>query len=663
MPLGLDAEEMNTLRGDAQVADTAVRKLLMHYNGDLGNGEGGVKIYPVINSKEALEHQLPRIKYQFPNIGGNNKNLFILNVNALDKNFTGGANHYVGLVIEPTFPRYSVQYIDPLGGKINPAIRESINRFLAGGADITEYRDGLQYAEVRGKEDARTFVKGHNDYDSGPMLVYLMTKAAHDQELPALPDVGDKAATSKDIGRRLRRKFRNELAVPTNLAILSLADLKILSHSDPVVAKVAEKASASAANAVAVMEIDDSKDNITSSEERVAAGVPSSARTNAADWIPRDDPNPSSLIIRKSYNPDMVSRRLDSIARLITGMDTCAAVAFDGEKILYSNNSGKKNDISRRVFKLLSDIATQEMTVEDISRNKAFNDEMNAIAETSAQQMSEEKRRGKAQWKKTFQAILLKDIKKVVGSLAVDSPKQFPEKIIRAFKNPEGHEFVIGKTAISEGKSIRVHAEMAILDKVVGKDSIRVDDQDVRAGRKPFYIGLTMLCCKDCRNAVVAYNEVSAKGKSSGNIGIADDSLFQTVGVRGQHLQQYNNWVPPDFFEHRPAVAAKYQEIKERGQKYNPGGGKVFADDSNSEAEIDVVKRRKLVHIQKIATSPGIRVSSTSRLPAPISMMHSMSSAIAGSNVSPSGIGNFSPATPAGNAGQHVNPRKRRDRG
>ena len=34
---------MNTLRGDAQVADTAVRKLLMHYNGDLGNGEGGVK--------------------------------------------------------------------------------------------------------------------------------------------------------------------------------------------------------------------------------------------------------------------------------------------------------------------------------------------------------------------------------------------------------------------------------------------------------------------------------------------------------------------------------------------------------------------------------------------------------------------------------------------
>jgi len=603
MPLGLDAEEMNTLRGDAQVADTAVRKLLMHYNGDLGNGEGGVKIYPVINSKEALEHQLPRIKYQFPNIGGNNKNLFILNVNALDKNFTGGANHYVGLVIEPTFPRYSVQYIDPLGGKINPAIRESINRFLAGGADITEYRDGLQYAEVRGKEDARTFVKGHNDYDSGPMLVYLMTKAAHDQELPALPDVGDKAATSKDIGRRLRRKFRNELAVPTNLAILSLADLKILSHSDPVVAKVAEKASASAANAVAVMEIDDSKDNITSSEERVAAGVPSSARTNAADWIPRDDPNPSSLIIRKSYNPDMVSRRLDSIARLITGMDTCAAVAFDGEKILYSNNSGKKNDISRRVFKLLSDIATQEMTVEDISRNKAFNDEMNAIAETSAQQMSEEKRRGKAQWKKTFQAILLKDI------------------------------------------------------------SIRVDDQDVRAGRKPFYIGLTMLCCKDCRNAVVAYNEVSAKGKSSGNIGIADDSLFQTVGVRGQHLQQYNNWVPPDFFEHRPAVAAKYQEIKERGQKYNPGGGKVFADDSNSEAEIDVVKRRKLVHIQKIATSPGIRVSSTSRLPAPISMMHSMSSAIAGSNVSPSGIGNFSPATPAGNAGQHVNPRKRRDRG
>ena len=67
--------------------------------------------------------------------------------------------------------------------------------------------------------------------------------------------------------------------------------------------------------------------------------------------------------------------------------------------------------------------------------------------------------------------------------------------------------------------------------------------------------------------------------------------MFQAVGVRGQHLQQYANWTPPGFFERRPAVAEKYQEIKDRGQKYNPGGGKVFADDSNSEPEIDDVKK------------------------------------------------------------------------
>ena len=71
------------------------------------------------------------------------------------------------------------------------------------------------------------------------------------------------------------------------------------------------------------------------------------------------------------------------------------------------------------------------------------------------------------------------------------------------------------------------------LIQVVGRNGIEVYDRDVNAGSKPFYIGLTMLCCKDCRNAVVAYNEVSAEESKSG---IADDSLFQAVGVRGQHL-------------------------------------------------------------------------------------------------------------------------------
>ena len=619
MPLDLNTEEIDSLDLNAQATGSTLKKLLMHYNEDLGDNDKGAKIYSEINSKEALERQLPRIKYQSQSIGESKKNLLVLNVNALDKSFSGDKDHYVGIVIEPTFPTYSVQYIDPLGGEINPIIKESIDNFLTGGAEITQYRGGLQYNKA--------------ERDSRSILVYLMSKAAHNQELPVLPDVEDKVKESKAIGRRLKRKYKSdngkEIGASTDLVNLKLDDLRVL----PRVDEVAEGASADA------------------------------GAKEADDWVLRDDLSP--LLIRKSYNPDVISRRLDSIARLITGGDICAAVAFDGQNILYSNNSGKPNAISERVFSLLSKIAQGGTTIEMISENKQLNDEMNAIAKIAAEQIVESKRsRGaankKAELKQELENKLLKDIKKVVASLAIDSDpsKKFPEELVQAFRDHKRFEFVAGKTStheLSGGKPVSVHAEMAMLDRVVSKDGIEVYDRNVVAGRKPFYIGLTMLCCKDCRNAVVAYNEVSAE---ESKVGIADDSLFQAVGVRGEHLQQYNNWTSPDFFERRPAIAGKYQEIKKRGQKYNPGGGKVLADDSNSEPEIDDVKSRKLAKTSAIATSPVLKASSASRLS---TASHTVSSEMFRMNtesyVDPSDIGRFSPTTSV-NVGQQGKKRK-----
>jgi hypothetical protein len=125
--------------------------------------------------------------------------------------------------------------------------------------------------------------------------------------------------------------------------------------------------------------------------------------------------------------------------------------------------------------------------------------------------------------------------------------------------------------------------------------------------------------------------------------------LFQAVGVRGQHLQQYANWTPPGFFERRPAVAEKYQEIKDRGQKYNPGGGKVFADDSNSEPEIDDVKSRKSAKTSAMASPSSAITGPVSKLS---SAPHEVSSEkfkfdAESSYVNPSDIGRFSPTTSA----------------
>ena len=467
-----------------------------------------------------------------------------------------------------------------------------------------------------------------------------MTKAANNQELPILPEAEDKVKESKAIGRILRRKYKSdngkEIGDSTDLANLSLADLKVSTPVD----RIAEGASASASSSAAVRKID--------------------------DWILRDYDDPLSVIHRRSYNPDMVSRRLDSIARLITGEDTCAAVAFDGKNILYSNNSGKANPIGQQVFELLSKVAIAERTIDSIKSDRELNRQMELIAKTGAHQMAESKKirkgsQGKDILKKQYETTLLKDIKKVVSSLATDSNEKFPEELAQAFKDPKRFEFVSWRNEASLGV---VHAEMAILDRVVGRDGIEVYDRDVNAGSKPFYIGLTMLCCKDCRNAVVAYNEVSAEESKSG---IADDSLFQAVGVRGQHLQKYDNWTPPGFFERRPAVAEKYKEIKDRGQKYNPGGGKVFADNSESDPEIDAdnsdstpkinaAKRHKSAQTPLPSALQGV----ASRLSTPISM-NPMSKAIAGADVNPRDIGSFSPIAPANNAGQRSNQKKRKE--
>ena len=241
------------------------------------------------------------------------------------------------------------------------------------------------------------------------MIVYLITKAAHNQELPILPEAENKVKESKAIGRRLRRKYKSDngkkISDSTDLVNLKLDDLAS-SRNDSAIASVAEK-------------------------EFASVDISSSAAVKG-DWILRDNDDSQKVILRESYNPDMVSRRLDSIARLITGSDICAAVAFDGQNILYSNNSGNQNDISKNVFKLLSDVAKGEMTIESIASNKELNRQIELIAKTGAHQMAESKktrkgRQGKDILKKQYETTLLKDIKKVVSSLARDSNEKFPE--------------------------------------------------------------------------------------------------------------------------------------------------------------------------------------------------------------------------------------------
>jgi hypothetical protein len=573
MPLELDAEELSSLDGHTRVEGEAIVKLLQHYNADVASTT--VDEIPA-SSMDTFNAQLQRVKSSTPPFN----RLLVMHVNALNKDYNGERNHYVGLLIEKRVGAgggYTVQYIDPMSHEMNPTIREIITTEL-GDIPITEYTGKLQYAV---KEEVG-FREGDNDHDCGPMLAYLLTLAAHDRELPALGE--EEVERSKLIGQGLRTIFLGdngkEIGVSTNIANLSLSDIE---------ARVSA---------------------VIAPSSTLLASKGATIAVHSGDILSSVLRDSEHLLTRTSANPDLISRRLDSLARLITGRDVCAAVAFDGERILFANNNNNntllenpgysERSVARNVFLLLSYIAKNNLTQAQID-SSPIPQIMENLVSTAVQEYRLGSKRVSAADLALYEARIRRDINKLVNSLAIDGDrtKKFPENIREAFKRGiEGSvEFVPGREVIisdkstgkEEDRSIIVHAEMAILDRVITPDAILVRDEDVATGRKPFYVGITMLCCRDCRNAIVAFNEVSGKtpvpvtGSSPPRI---DDVTFHTIGTRGQHLMQFP-WGPPRFFELRPAIRAKYEEIVRklsRRRSVEPGKP-LSADLSGSDSE------------------------------------------------------------------------------
>jgi tetratricopeptide (TPR) repeat protein len=199
MPLELTAEEVSSLHPKVQIDGSALTKLLIHYN-------RSATVYDIASSIEALKVQLERIK-ENP-IG---KRLIVLHVSALDRGYEGVRNHYVGLVIERGVGAggiYQVRYIDPMGRYIDGRIQAIITDKLGIG-DIDCYRGRLQYAEEVSTGGVRSFKEGHNDYDCGPILIYLLTKAIYTEELPSLANLEEGAGVRESIriGKELRDIF------------------------------------------------------------------------------------------------------------------------------------------------------------------------------------------------------------------------------------------------------------------------------------------------------------------------------------------------------------------------------------------------------------------------------------------------------------------------
>lgn len=306
---------------------------------------------------------------------------------------------------------------------------------------------------------------------------------------------------------------------------------------------------------------------------------------------------------------EVEDRRLDSIARLITGNTTCAAVAFDGENLLVTNNRNQLNNTAWNFFNFISEVASNPQSLANIKQDKTLGRNMGRFIEEA---ITEYKTRDGWREKdvEEFERRISRDILKVVYSLATDSIRPLPANIKNALAT-KNIDFVINNKKA-------VHAEMTILDALVNSSSsFNTKDPDVNVGKKALYIGITKLCCKNCHDAITAFNNVSRKSNQSKYLeeesrttstkaaaSEADDN--QAIGAsiisvtesqennssaihidaRGAHLTQYS-WIDPNFFDRCGDVKAEYQMIQESPKSKKAGQSRrQAADDSASSPEL-----------------------------------------------------------------------------
>lgn len=294
-------------------------------------------------------------------------------------------------------------------------------------------------------------------------------------------------------------------------------------------------------------------------------------------------------------------RRLDALARIITGGDVCAAITYYNGKIYIANNNSNRSEVLIETLDFLREIVNREprITKSEIT-SEEFKERVQRIARSSIDSWYD---RTASFWRGTPEQLKEKrtkkvnrfrrDLTKVLTSLTADEEedKKFSEEIRAALgrgiaPNPteEVMEVVAGAAAGGGGGGVveeaddyqgveflwsngKKHAEMVLADKVLSSPA------ETRRGK--VYMGISKLCCMKCYCALKTLNETFkvTEGEEEGK------DFFET---RGSHYKEYGGeWIMPDALR---GMEEKYGKVlaEERGLEKTRRGeraGMTHADD------------------------------------------------------------------------------------
>ena len=139
------------------------------------------------------------------------------------------------------------------------------------------------------------------------------------------------------------------------------------------------------------------------------------------------------------------NRRLDSIARVITGGDICAAVLFDGEKIRVANNTNNDSNLIKKSFSLFRELIdnefifteNNEIILDEETSHRIKEIEDHSVAEYEARlDMEGKEENQKKDAVEEFRETINKDLQKIICSLSINEEehKRFPEDLKEALR-------------------------------------------------------------------------------------------------------------------------------------------------------------------------------------------------------------------------------------
>ncbi len=233
--------------------------------------------------------------------------------------------------------------------------------------------------------------------------------------------------------------------------------------------------------------------------------------------------------------PPVSSRRLDSLAWLLQGLDKCGAVAFDGDYILLATNNNNQSDVvigfQNYLLNLCNTLGGLENLVSYYDKiTIAINEEIlkfQAVlksAEVSKINKDQEKKNKHKLVKNLYMRD--EDFKKAVNNslnkvaLSICATILIKHPALNTFKE-EMMAKIIDTKIIEEIKNNKfkfigdkgnIHAEMKIVQYLIDAGKI------TNANKEVYYIGISKKCCLHCECAITAINDVIGNSRSLINV-------------------------------------------------------------------------------------------------------------------------------------------------